>query len=239
MVTRVVFIIVCCCRKMLATMIDDLGVAVDIPIIMPSPSINHTTPITNTTEPSKYVNTTMHNATANKITPVITQPSVAWQLQTPSEGQTALLQEETSMLFQWSYLGYDTTYALIKFPFNQSLAIASFPPLLTTSISGSTTINAHPTVEHLPKTSGDWLINDISLNPHIDTLFLTNQYGIFTLIDNYRGALSSLPVGTAKGLTQVLTMPPPSPSPGSVIYIYITPFTLSPTNDAPPFAWSV
>ena len=202
--------------------VDDLGVATDVPIVSSLPSslsINLTTPNITPIGLSKYTNTTLNNTTTSSDNPVISQVSVTWPLQTPSEAHTTLVQEETTSLFQWSNLGRDTTYAVIKFPFNQSLAIASFPSLLSTStsISGDTTINSNinnptinaaPSIEDLPTTSGDWMINDISLNPHTDTLFLTNEYGIFTLVDNYRGALSSLPLGTAKGLKQVNTMPP-------------------------------
>ena len=225
MIAHVFVFFVCCCQKMLAT-VDDLGVATDIPIVpsLPSsPSINLTTPNITPIGPSKYTNTTLNNTTSSSDNPVISQVPVTWPLQTPSEAHNTLVEEEASSLFQSSNLGRDTTYAVIKFPFNQSLAIASFPPLLSTSTSTTSsdttinsnvinpTINAAPSIEDLPTTSGDWLINDISLNPHTDTLFLTNEYGIFTLVDNYRGALSSLPLGTPRGLKQVNTMRPPPP----------------------------
>ena len=204
MIVRLIIFVFLSCQKSLIAMVDDLGVATDIPII-PSSTINRTTSI----KPSPHVNTTIHNTTSNNIHPIVPPPPVTWQLQTPSEGQTVLLQEETSSLFSSSLQGYDTTHAVIQFPFNQSLAIASFPPLLTTTISGTTILNpttpttTGPIIEDLPTTSSDWFFNDVSFHPHIDTLFLTNTYGIYTMVDNYRGILSSLPIGTPKGITQV------------------------------------
>jgi len=214
MIALLVIFVFLSCQKMVIAMVDDLGMATDIPIIV-TPTINRTT----TVKPPPQVNTTIHNNTtiSNNINPIVPPTPVAWTLQTPSEGQTILLQEETSSLFSASPLGYDTTHAVIQFPFNQSLAIASFPPLLTTtSLSGTTNINptSHrtgPMIENLPITSNDFLINDVSFHPRIDTLFVTNSYGIYTLVDNYRGTLSSLPVGTPKGVTQVLTYLLPHP----------------------------
>ena len=177
-------------------------------LVVASAAANSGTDATSTTTPalSPYASLNANaslgrlpaNATLKAAPP--SQSVVFQAAETQADGSSAYQQEIA--IYPYANLAGNSIFALLRFPFNQSLALATYAPLAPTPpVAGQRLNKSLPTsVETLDSSAKDFVINDISADTDTDTLFLATATGIHTYVDNYRHALQRLPAGWPTGL---------------------------------------
>jgi len=148
-------------------------------------------------------NVTAAPATATMVPPP--PPPGFHQAETQADGNSAYVAERT--VYPYANLAGNATLALMRFPFNRSLALATYNTLLPTTTPttpAQSTANANAalpqSVEVLASSPSDFVIHDVSVDTDTDTVYLATAGGIFSYVDNYRHALQHLPEGWPTGL---------------------------------------